>query len=110
MCFGHVVDLSSKQVVQYVEDTDNEDDLSPIERARSVVRAIRVSGMRRDAFESVIENGNQNGWFTLEHSLQPVTLRKLELLRDVQTRWDSVYLMLERLRVMRPVSLHYSLN
>jgi hypothetical protein len=112
MCFGHVVNLSSKRVVEYVKDTRNGGDLSPIERTRSVVRAIRVSGMRRDAFESVNENGNQNGWFTQEqeHFVQQVKLQKLELLRDVQTRWDSVYLMLQRLHVMCPVSLHFSLN
>jgi hypothetical protein len=46
MCFGHVVDLSSKRVVKYVEDTGKGGDLSPIERARSVVRAIQASGMR----------------------------------------------------------------
>ena len=114
MCFGHIIDLSSGQVGKHFDtssnNSDDEDGLSslsnPIEHARSVVRVIRASGMRRDAFECVINDGNEKGWFTQGHSPEIVKLPKLDLLRDVQTRWDSTYIMLERLRVMRPVSLH----
>lgn len=114
MCFGHIIDLSSGQVSKCVDTStkngNNEDGLAnPIEHARSVVRVIRASGMRRDAFECVINDGNEKGWFTQGEPPKVVTLPKLDLLRDVQTRWDSTYIMLERLRVMRPVSLHVSL-
>ena len=34
----------------------------------------------------------------------------LQLLRDVKTRWDLVYTMLERLRQLRPVSLFQPLG
>jgi hypothetical protein len=33
-----------------------------------------------------------------------VQVPELQPLRDVKTRWDSVYLMLRRLRQLRPVS------
>jgi hypothetical protein len=32
----------------------------------------------------------------------------VELLCDADTRWDSTYIMLNRLRVLRPVRLHLS--
>lgn len=116
MCFAHVVDLSSGRVIDNLTndsepdnsnlDADNLDEdhvptLSPVAHARSVVRAIRGSGMRRDTFRDVIKNGNSNKWFIEESKV--VMLKELELLRDVRTRWDSVYRMLSRLRELRPV-------
>jgi hypothetical protein len=32
------------------------------------------------------------------------------LLRDIPTRWDSIYFMIRRLRQMRPVSQYYYLT
>jgi hypothetical protein len=113
MCYGHIVDLSSGRVIDKLDDyepdgsnsdaDDSDEDRSQvlIEHARSVVRAIRGSGMRRDTFRDVIKNGNANKWF-MEGS-KVVMLKELELLRDVRTRWDSVYKMLSRLRELRPV-------
>jgi hypothetical protein len=113
MCFAHIVDLSSKQVTRNAGNTDNDDnDDSPqcddgttvsatIARGRNVVRVIRGSGMRRAAFDEVIENGNNRGYF--KKGSDVVKVEKLKLLRDVRTRWDSIYLMLNRLREMRPV-------
>jgi hypothetical protein len=119
MCYGHIVDLSSGRVIDKLAndselensnlgtDNSNEDHV-PIQRkvlvahARSVVRAIRSSGMRRDTFRDVIKNGNANKWFT-DSEGSVVMLKELELLRDVRTRWDSVYQMLSRLRELRPV-------
>jgi hypothetical protein len=61
--------------------------------------------MRRDAFDDLITNGNAKGWFRQGQPPRVVQVPHLQLLRDVQTRWDSVYHMLKRLRIMRPVSL-----
>jgi hypothetical protein len=126
MCFGHIVDLATKRVVQKVDanpkvkrkgaddEDEDEDDFSlvdnvdrskPISVARSAVRVIRASGMRREAFNDVIKDGNERHWF--KEGTKIVKLPELQLLRDVQTRWDSVYKMLKRLRVMRLVSYDF---
>lgn len=121
MCYGHVVDLSSGRVVRAIAagSLDNEDDPSPtddetetatdlIAQARAVVRAIRGSGSRREAFDEVITNGNAKGWFKQGEPPKTVKLDHLQLLRDVRTRWDSVYHMLKRLRELRPVRTTYN--
>jgi hypothetical protein len=119
MCFAHIIDLCSGRVVRGAGATNNEvvgqdgfsssDDDSvtpdPIARAHAAVRAIRGSGKRRADFEGVIKNGNENGWFKRGPSSEVVQLKQLQLLRDVRTRWDSVYQMLHRLREMREVCL-----
>lgn len=79
-----------------------------ISHARTVVRVIRGSGMRRDAFDDVIKDGNSKGWF--KEGPKIIQLRRLQLLRDVRTRWDSKYHMLNRLRELRPVCIFASFN
>jgi hypothetical protein len=75
----------------------------PIAHARKVVSAIRGSGMCRDAFEEVIVNGNAKGWFKSGKPPKTIQVKKLQLLQDVRTRWDSEYYMLNQLRELRPV-------
>ena len=121
MCYGHIVDLSSGWVIdgltgaaEDLQDWDGPALLdagsqsyeeararNPVALARTVVRAIRGSGLRRDAFDKVVVNGNAKGWFKEGGNI--VKLKRLQLLRDVRTRWDSVYYMLNRLREMRQV-------
>ena len=121
MCFAHAVDLCSGRVVSAVSavsavsgghddsgDSSSSSDDSTAEpnliaKARAAVRVIRGSGMRRDGFDKTVEEGNANGWFKVGTSPETVQLPKLQLLRDVRTRWDSVHHMLKRLRDMRPV-------
>jgi len=62
-----------------------------------------VSDKRREAFDEVVRDGNRKGWFKAGQPPKAVLLKELQLLRDVRTQWDSVYLMLNRLREMRPV-------
>lgn len=117
MCFAHIVNLCSGRVISSVSKrfdgslSDGSGSLSdggatgsqssdPIARARAVVRAIRETGTRLKGFEDVILQGNANGWF------KDGELPVLQLLRDVRTRWDSVYHMLSRLRLMRPVCIY----
>jgi hypothetical protein len=119
MCFAHIIDLSSKQVTSNAsnavdnlgDDSPQSDDETavsdPIARGRNVVRVIRGSGMRREAFDEVIKNGNDRGWFKRGQPLTVVKIKPRQLLRDVRTRWDSIYLMLNRLRDMRPVWLYF---
>jgi hypothetical protein len=77
----------------------------PIKRARRIVRIVRSSDQRKQAFKKVINTGNHSGWFR-SHDNEVIELPDLELLCDVKTRWDSVYCMIERLLVLRPVSVH----
>lgn len=121
MCYGHIVDLSSGRVVQGLtkagisqEQQDENGSIldpvfpayeeaiarDPIALARAVVRAIRSSGTRRDAFDDIIKFGNDEMWF--KDGEKVVRLDRLQLLRDVRTRWDSIYKMLNRLRELRP--------
>jgi hypothetical protein len=75
----------------------------PIALGRVVVRAVRASGQRRDHFLSVIRDGNLNKHFLLPNGVE-IVVPELQLLRDVKTRWDSIFFMISRLRIMRPVS------
>jgi len=98
MCFAHIVDLCSKRVADYGNDFLLPDDetaaSSPVARGRNVVWVIRASGERRREFDVEIAKGNAKGLFKI---------KPLQLLRDVCTR----YLMLQRLREMRPVRLYF---
>jgi hypothetical protein len=124
MCFAHVVDLSTGRVIDNlsrVKKPHSENWNEPLEpteptyakamardivrHARTVVRMIRGSGMRRDAFSEVIENGNSKDWFKDGQPPKIIRVKKLQLLRAVPTRWDSEYYMLNRLRELRPVCL-----
>jgi len=79
----------------------------PLRRARKVVRLLRSSDLRREGFRDFIRDGNQRGWFIgkdEDGNCTTILVPQLELLRDVKTRWDSVYMMLQRLRQLRSVS------
>jgi hypothetical protein len=104
MCFAHIIDLASGRVIRAVEDKSASETNNPIGLARTVVRSIRASGLRRDSFDEVVKNGNTKKWFKAGTPPQVVQLKELQLLRQVRTRWDSVYNMVNRLREMRPVS------
>jgi hypothetical protein len=73
----------------------------PLTCARKLIRFLQSSDQRREGLQTFIHDGNEHGWFT-EFTEDPVP--EVQLLRDVRTRWDSVFLMLHRLRQLRPVS------
>ena len=75
----------------------------PIALGHAVMRSIRASGQRRQNFEETIKDGNSKHWFGVDDEGKFIVVPFLQLLRDVKTRWDSVYGMISRLRVMRPV-------
>jgi hypothetical protein len=75
----------------------------PIALGRAVVRSIRASGQRRQNFHDTIKDGNDKHWFGVDDDGEYIVMPFLQLLRDVKTRWDSVYGMISRLREMRPV-------
>lgn len=84
-------------------------------RARQLVSAFRSSGSRRSGLRSTIINGNRTkAWpqTTLEvfdidvpeELLKGGELPEVQLLRDCETRWSSVFLMVVRILTLWPVS------
>jgi hypothetical protein len=94
-------DLNDRQTYQDALERD------PIALGRAVVQALRASGQRRDAFEDFIKEGNTKGYWEEEDKdgeAIKVKIDVLQLIRDVKTRWDSVYYMIRRLRLLQQVS------
>ena len=84
-----------------------------LKRARRVIRLLRSLDQRREGFRRFIQDGNERNWFsekTPSGKRQSVRVPELQLLKDVKTRWDSVYMMLQRLRLLQPVSLSQRLD
>ena len=80
---------------------------NPLEKVRSLIRSIHSSGMQRDAFQERIKVGNSQGWHKY---LAKTVIPAIELLHEVATCWDSCYLMVNCVRVLRLVcSSHQSL-
>lgn len=75
----------------------------PVALGCTIVRVIRTSGQRHDEFIDTIKTGNAKNWFKGPTG-EAVCVPELELLCDADTRWDSTYAMLNRLRALRPVS------
>jgi hypothetical protein len=59
----------------------------PIGKSRSIVSTCRTSGQRRAELQEIISDGNQSGLWKL---------RRVQLLRDVDTRWSSLFGMIDR--------------
>lgn len=132
MCFPHTINIAVQHVLKKMSsveapEDDNEENFEymigaadeddgrgfgqtfeaacaqdPIARLRKIVMTIRSSGQRRMAFISWIETGNKNGLFVLQN--ESIHIPPKQLLRDVRTRWDSTYHMLQRCIEMRVVS------
>jgi hypothetical protein len=79
----------------------------PLRRARRLIHMLRASDERRRGLQQFIKDGNTRGWFTVDDghgNNRTIEVPEHQLLRDVKTRWDSVFMMLQRLRHLRPVS------
>ena len=71
---------------------------------QEIVHALRSSGQRREALENVIENGNEaKEWLNEKGEFEPIDV--LTLLRAVDTRWSSYFLMIDRFLVLWQVRL-----
>ena len=70
----------------------------PIKRVADFVRYVRASDSRKQDFAGLVRHCTKDD--PELHKAPP-----LQLIRHVRTRWDSVYLMLQRFRVLRKVSL-----
>ncbi len=79
----------------------------PLRHARRVICLLCSLDLHKQNFHEFIQSGNERKWFTkLDDNGKHVMVQicELQLLRDVKTRWDSVYIMLKRLRYFWPVS------
>ncbi|KAF8151387.1 hypothetical protein B0H34DRAFT_784669 [Crassisporium funariophilum] len=65
----------------------------PVGKARSIVSACRSSGQRRADLRETIINGNESKCWEL---------REVQLLRDVETRWSSLFGMVGRVIELYP--------
>ncbi|KAH7918398.1 hypothetical protein BV22DRAFT_1024651 [Leucogyrophana mollusca] len=121
-CFPHIVNICVKHTIDEYTNADftaiadtwvnmlgvrvNKEEYvaalrnDPVALGRDIVHVIRASGARRKAFRDTIEAGNANLWFH-DSKNKEVSLPVVELLREVRTRWDSLYYSINRLRALR---------
>lgn len=74
--------------------------MNPLLHAHKLVHFLQASDQRKTFLQSVIKDGNEQSWFHRkdnEGNNVSGKLPQLQLLKDVKTRWDSVFLMLNRL-------------
>ena len=119
MCFPHVINICVQHVIEELTAPDLEkianawvdcfdDDAvdkekyleavekNPVALGRDVVRIIRASGLQRNEFNKIIVTRNLQQWFKSPAGTV-VQIPEVQLLRDVKTRWDSIFYMLNRL-------------
>lgn len=127
-CFPHVVNISVQTGLKYLSNTTFDPSvLDPLDSdlaspedlkndidyctaleadavlsARQLVVACRASGQRCEALAEVIREGNtQGGWGERGEKLRNVTL-----LLDMEVRWSSTFLMIDRMLMLAPVCSH----
>lgn len=133
MCFPHIINICVKHVLDTDpadladafaavfarnSDGDSDDDSddfkekylealknNPIALGRQIVKAIRASGLRREEFAKFIKSCNSSDLFKFQGKV--VRVPEHQLLRDVPTRWDSQYFMINCLRAMRVVCFFF---
>lgn len=122
-CFAHIINICVQHTINKYTNADftdvaaewlnslkkpiNKSDYvtavqrDPLHLGRDCVRALRSSGQRRANFRQTIISGNDNQSFTSDG--ESITLPVVQVLRDCPTRWDSTYIMVNRLRTLRQV-------
>jgi hypothetical protein len=68
-----------------------------VDKVRKLANAIRKSGLRRNNFQDVIVEGNMSG------SFGEAGLRQVNVLKDMDVRWSSTFLMIDRMLELYPV-------
>ncbi|KAH9930790.1 hypothetical protein B0H21DRAFT_677483, partial [Amylocystis lapponica] len=111
-CFPHVVSVAVQTGLAQLTDVDKtiyvDESLNPglafdtrercndmVAAARRLVSACRASGQCREDYLLTIREGNTTHAFG-----ESIELPELELLRDVDTRWSSIFLMVDRVLFM----------
>ncbi|KAG8821310.1 hypothetical protein FRC17_009861 [Serendipita sp. 399] len=87
------VELEPECVAGYPADWHRVLKRDVIAKTRALVNACRKSPQRRESLQQYITKGREAGdW----------TLKSLQLIKDVDTRWSAVYLMIERYLYLHP--------
>lgn len=82
----------------------------PVAAGRTLIASCRASGNRRSDFKKVIATGNKENTFRVlgdNDRETTVQIPEVQLLKDVEVRWSSTFLMLDRLLHVWPVRLPY---
>ncbi|KAJ2913342.1 hypothetical protein MD484_g7075, partial [Candolleomyces efflorescens] len=77
-------------------NTGNSASEDVVNLARRLANALRASGQRLDDLSSIIQEGWEKGWWTPEEVPDHVPLR------DMDVRWSSTFLMVDRLLEIYP--------
>jgi hypothetical protein len=124
-CFPHIINICVKHIIDDYHDADfslvaeqwsigdrdrpviKEEYLEAVtgkalSRARDLVRTVRALDQRRNAFRDIIITGNEKEWFRNDLG-EKVCLPVVELLLDEVTRWDSTFVMVNRMGTLRQV-------
>ncbi|KAF4617427.1 hypothetical protein D9613_006423 [Agrocybe pediades] len=117
-CFPHVINIAVKAGLRALSasapditeedevpvvyeqndgDAEYEDALhnDVVAKCRSLVTACRASGQRREDLQKTITEGNEREYF-------PKHISNKELLRDMDIRWSSTFLMIDRVLELYP--------
>ncbi|KIK19164.1 hypothetical protein PISMIDRAFT_13850 [Pisolithus microcarpus 441] len=121
MCFAHIINLCVQDVISgftaanvaddlawaWHDDTEEKDKYieamrgNPLALAHYAVHAIRASRIQYDEFASLTADGNRGQWFkSLDGEI--AIILDLQLLHDVKTQWDLMFLMLNHLCALQP--------
>jgi len=76
---------------------------NPVNIARKFIRTVRASTQKREGFQMTITIGNQTKAFKDEED-NIIRVKQVQLLHDVKHRWDSLFMMLEHMKELQPVS------
>jgi len=86
-------------------------DRDPVGQARDFVNVIRASQLRRHEFLELIRIGNRRKKWMMKRNgiLKVIELKELIPPRDVSTRWESLYRMVNTVLYLREVC-HFSFD
>src|SRR6266511_2850320 len=130
---GYIGDTDEEDEEGYIGDTDDEDEKDdeggetdkaivskyveedallnwfkavkrdPVNIARKFIRTVRASTQKREQFQMTITLGNQTKAFKDDNG-SIVQVKDLQLLHDIKHHWDSLFMMLEHMKELQPVS------
>ena len=125
MCLPHILNICSKHIVEKYTSANfllvpsgawvdllgaaidkslyiNVVKKDPIKHSHNIVHTVCASSLCHQAYQTTIIHGNaMKVWFNEEGEWTELLL--LELLQDVKSHWDSIYFMINHLRVMQQV-------